>query len=94
MIKPIIPISEVIKAIFNNLSSVISIGFYYYFKVKIADRISKETANEIPVEVDGGINRETLHLVTEAGANIIVMGNAIFTSDNPKEVIDFLREGK
>ena len=62
--------------------------------IRIADRISKETANGIPVEVDGGINRETLHLVTEAGANIIVMGNAIFTSDNPKEVIDFLREGK
>ncbi len=62
--------------------------------IKIAKDISRETGYRIPVQVDGGINRETLHLVTEAGAEIIVVGNAIFSSDNPKEVIDYLKEGK
>lgn len=62
--------------------------------IRIAHEISKETGFRIPIEVDGGINRETLHLVTEVGADVIVMGNAIFTSDDPKSMIDFLREGK
>ena len=62
--------------------------------IRTAHEISKETGFRVPIEVDGGINRETLKLVTDAGADIIVMGNAIFTSDDPKSMIDFLREGK
>ncbi len=30
------------------------------------------------IEVDGGINRETIHTVLDAGANAIVMGSAVF----------------
>ncbi len=30
------------------------------------------------IEVDGGINKETIHTVLDAGANAIVMGSAVF----------------
>jgi hypothetical protein len=39
IIRPIIPIREVINAIFNSLSSVISMIFEFVFKVEIVDRI-------------------------------------------------------
>jgi ribulose-phosphate 3-epimerase len=32
----------------------------------------------IPIEVDGGVNDETIDLVIEAGAHVIVAGSAVF----------------
>ena len=34
------------------------------------------------IEVDGGINQETIPLVVEAGADVLVAGEAIFGSEN------------
>lgn len=45
----------------------------------------------IEIEVDGGINYQTAKLAKEAGANILVAGNFIFSSNNYKEVIQGLR---
>jgi len=38
----------------------------------------------IDLEVDGGINAETAALVTRAGANVLVAGNAIFAGNDAK----------
>jgi ribulose-phosphate 3-epimerase len=38
----------------------------------------------IDLEVDGGINPETAPKVVEAGANVLVAGNAIFAGNDPK----------
>ena len=53
--------------------------------------INKRNLN-INIEVDGGINRKTVGLVKDAGANVIVAGSAVFNSNNPKEEIDFFRK--
>jgi ribulose-phosphate 3-epimerase len=37
-----------------------------------------------PVEVDGGIDRDTAALVVEDGARILVAGSAIFDSPDPE----------
>lgn len=42
---------------------------------------------DIDIEVDGGINEETAELVKNAGANILVAGNYIISSDNYKESV-------
>ncbi len=39
---------------------------------------------KIDLEVDGGINVKTVPLVTAAGANVLVAGNAIFSGNDPK----------
>ena len=44
----------------------------------------------IDIEVDGGINAETVKLVKEAGANVLVAGSYIF-SGNYKEKIESLK---
>ena len=46
----------------------------------------------IDIQVDGGINTQTVIQAAKAGANIFVAGNAIFGSDNPTEVIKSIRE--
>ena len=39
------------------------------------------------IEVDGGINLETGKQMTDAGAEVLVVGNSIFKAKNPEEMI-------
>ena len=46
---------------------------------------------KIDIQVDGGINSETIKIVNEAGANVFVLGSAFFKSEkllSLKEMID------
>lgn len=44
------------------------------------------------IEVDGGIDLENIHEVTEAGANVIVAGSSIFNAPDIMEMIRSLRQ--
>jgi ribulose-phosphate 3-epimerase len=48
-------------------------------------------ARPIHLEVDGGINAETVPLVVQAGANVIVAGNGVFKGGTYKENIAAIR---
>lgn len=43
------------------------------------------------IEIDGGVNRETGRRLTEAGADVLVAGSAIFNAPDPQEEIHILR---
>jgi ribulose-phosphate 3-epimerase len=45
----------------------------------------------VDIEVDGGINIETIGRVVSAGANVIVTGSAFFQSEDPAEFVAKLR---
>jgi ribulose-phosphate 3-epimerase len=45
----------------------------------------------LDIEVDGGVNQETIELCAQNGANVFVAGNYVFKSPNYKERIDTLR---
>ncbi len=47
-----------------------------------------------PIQVDGGINAQTAPLVLEAGASILVAGNAVFKAQDRQATIKELREYK
>jgi len=47
---------------------------------------------EVEIEVDGGINAETIHQVSAAGAEVFVAGSAIFYSKDYAETIRLMRE--
>jgi len=51
----------------------------------------RELNNEIDIEVDGGINEETIKIAARAGANVFVAGSAVFKSENPNDMINKLR---
>ena len=46
----------------------------------------------IEIEVDGGINADNVKAVTEAGANVVVAGNAVFSGDDYAAAIGALRD--
>ena len=43
------------------------------------------------IEVDGGVNTENANTLFEAGADVLVAGNAVFKSENPIETIHKLK---
>lgn len=45
----------------------------------------------VHIEVDGGVNEETAQLVKQAGANVLVAGNAVFAQTDRKEAISRIR---
>lgn len=45
----------------------------------------------VDIEIDGGINRETVQEALNAGANIIVAGSAIFKAKDPAQEVAFYR---
>ena len=52
-----------------------------------AEKIGKE----LDIEVDGGINDQTIKIASDAGANIFVLGTAFFKSEKPilaDEILD------
>lgn len=47
---------------------------------------------DIDIQVDGGINLETIKTAGRAGANVFVAGSAVFKSDEPAKAIGALKE--
>ena len=60
-------------------------------KVRTLKKYIEENKLDTYIEVDGGINLETVNLVKEAGADIIVAGSAIISAENYKDVINELK---
>ncbi len=46
----------------------------------------------IDIEVDGGINLNNIYEITRAGANVIVSGSTIFSSQDTAKIIEELRQ--
>jgi len=46
-----------------------------------------ESKYNILIEVDGGVDLTNARLLVDAGVNVLVVGNTVFSSDNPAETI-------
>lgn len=57
---------------------------------KLKEMILKRNLNTL-IEVDGGINLETGKQLIDAGADVLVAGNAVFADPNPAEMIHKLK---
>ena len=55
-------------------------------KIRRLREMAESREKDLYIEVDGGINRETIYQVLEAGANVIVAGSAVFGKDIPENV--------
>jgi len=60
-------------------------------KVKAAKKIREERGFDFHIEVDGGIRPDTARVATEAGANVLVAGTAVFQANDPAQEIAELR---
>jgi len=61
-------------------------------KISQAKKFIEEHKLKTKIQVDGGINPQTAKLVKEAGATILVAGDAIFKSEDYCKVIQDLRK--
>lgn len=55
------------------------------------EKLRKKCPN-LDIQVDGGINAETVKTAGRAGANVFVAGSAVFKSENPADTIRLLKE--
>ena len=62
-----------------------------YEKIKKLRKMIEEQNAHALIEVDGGVNITNAPLLFEAGADVLVAGNAVFKSDNPIETIKILK---
>lgn len=67
------------KFIHGTMSKVVKIRSY-------AAKIGKE----LKIEVDGGINAETIKIASEAGADVFVLGTSFFKSEKPVDAKELL----
>lgn len=58
-----------------------------YAKVRQLRELCNRKAPQCLIEVDGGVNLQNAPLLYEAGADVLVAGNAVFKSDDPVSTI-------
>lgn len=59
-------------------------------KVRQIKDYAQKIGKTLDIEVDGGINNETIKIASDAGANIFVLGTAFFKSDSPVSAAEIL----
>ena len=64
---------------------------YSLEKIRQLRRMIDEKGLPVKIEIDGGVTLENAHLITEAGADVLVAGNTVFKSPDPKQTIAKLR---
>ena len=60
-------------------------------KVEALVQMRRDAGLDFLIEVDGGINRETIGEALNAGADVIVAGSALFSAKDPAGEVAFLR---
>jgi len=101
-INPDTPLS-VLKDIIGEIDLILLMSVYPGFggqefiedtidKIAEAKKIIDQQDQQIFLEVDGGINNETISRVSKAGANVFVAGSAIFGSSDYEKTIQSFRQ--
>jgi ribulose-phosphate 3-epimerase len=61
-------------------------------KIREVKILIASTNSSAKIEVDGGISLKNAADIIKAGADILVAGNSIFSSEDPKETIEKMKE--
>lgn len=62
-----------------------------YQKVKQLKALIKKAGSNTLIEIDGGVNQSNAKALVDAGADVLVAGNFVFTAQDPKGVIRDLK---
>lgn len=63
-------------------------------KVKELRRMIADSGSKAIIEIDGGVNLDNAQELLNAGVNVLVAGNAVFSTPDPKETIRKFKEKK
>ncbi len=62
-----------------------------YQKIKTLKQLIQQKDAKTLIEIDGGVDLKNHKQLLDCGANVLVAGNTVFTSENPKETIHLLK---
>ncbi len=62
-----------------------------YKKIRETKELILENNSTALIEIDGGVNTENAPKLFEAGADVLVAGNAVFAAENPERTIELLK---
>ena len=65
---------------------------YVLDKARKLDRMRREKKLALPIEIDGGVNRQNLADVVRSGCEWIVTGSAIFHTPDPEATVREMRQ--
>jgi len=65
-----------------------------YDKIRECKSLILSKKSKAKIEIDGGVDLENAALLVEAGADVLVAGNTVFSSQNPLETISLLKQAK
>jgi ribulose-phosphate 3-epimerase len=61
-------------------------------KIRRARELISAAGLEVWLQVDGGVSLESIERCAEAGADVFVAGSAVFSADDPDDMVKQLRE--
>ncbi len=62
-----------------------------YTKVRALRKLIQESGSRALIEIDGGVNQSNARPLIEAGTDVLVAGNFVFSAADPKSVIHNLK---
>ncbi|MGM8211798.1 ribulose-phosphate 3-epimerase [Virgibacillus sp. W0430] len=91
---PVAAIKDIVYAVDLVLVMTVNPGFggqsfinETVHKIKELHKLRELNNLNFEIEVDGGVNEQTAKLCTEAGADVLVAGSAIFNKDNRQQAL-------
>jgi ribulose-phosphate 3-epimerase len=60
-------------------------------KIKQLRKMIDDAGLKVKIEVDGGVTLDNAKQIVDAGADVLVAGNAVFKSADPKQTIHQLK---
>lgn len=95
---PVSMLKDIIKDVYMVLLMSVNPGFggqkfivHTLDKVVELRRLIAESGSQAIIEIDGGVNLETGKLLKEAGADVLVAGNAVFAASDQMAAIHQLK---
>jgi ribulose-phosphate 3-epimerase len=64
---------------------------YTIEKIKQLKKMIASVNRNVLIEIDGGVTLENAKTIIDAGADVLVAGNTVFSSSNPKDIIKQLK---
>ena len=96
---PVALLQDIIQDVYMVLIMSVNPGFggqkfieHSLTKVRELRSLIDTTGSKALIQVDGGVNLETGAKLIEAGADVLVAGNAIFGATHPEEVIKQMKQ--
>lgn len=95
---PVLMLKDILPEVYMVLVMSVNPGFggqkfieHSVDKVRELRALVRDTGSDALIEVDGGINVDTGKRLVDAGADILVAGNAVFAAPVPEEMIHALK---